>query len=307
MRIAVTGATGFLGSNVVRKLLAAPAAELLLSVRPESDLWRIEDLLPQLNVEYVDLEDHSKLERAFARFNPECVIHLAWHGVLGEARNDLSQHRNVSISTCLINLAAKTGATSWIGVGSQAEYGPWSSPIDENTPTHPTTVYGAAKLATCILAERMCKAAGLRFVWLRLFSSYGPKDHVEWMIPYLTNTLLRRGRPSLTSGEQLWDYLFVEDAADAFVSVVRNEKAEGIFNLASGETHKLRYIVELIRDMVDPTLELGFGEVPYRTDQVMRLEANISGLRTVTGWRPVTPLHEGLRRTVSWYRDAHQK
>ena len=188
-------------------------------------------------------------------------------------------------------------------MGSQAEYGPSPYPLDESAPTRPTTIYGATKMATCILSEAMCKTSGLRFAWLRLFSSYGPKDQLDWMIPYLTNALLRGERPAVTAGDQEWDYLYIEDAAEAVVKVACNPQAQGVFNLGSGHAYRLRDVIARVRDLIDPRLEIGFGEVPYGPDQVMHLRADISRLVSITGWQPRTPLDEGLRQTVSWYRD----
>jgi nucleoside-diphosphate-sugar epimerase len=195
---------------------------------------------------------------------------------------------------------------NWLGLGSQAEYGPQSRPIDESAPTRPTTLYGAAKLSVCVTAERLCDGLGVRFAWLRLFSSYGPGDHPNWMIPYLIEKLLNGERPSLTAGEQLWDYIYAADAAAAIAAVARQTAATGVFNLGSGRAEPLRRIVERIRDGIDPRLPLGFGEIPYRPDQVMRLEADISRLRAATGWAPRTPLETGLAKTIEWHRERRR-
>jgi nucleoside-diphosphate-sugar epimerase len=96
---------------------------------------------------------------------------------MGRHRNDAAQHVNVFESLRLLELALDAGARAFVGLGSQAEYGPCAARIDETAPTHPTTMYGTAKLATSLLADRMCALSGARFAWLRLFSSYGPQDH----------------------------------------------------------------------------------------------------------------------------------
>jgi nucleoside-diphosphate-sugar epimerase len=88
-------------------------------------------------------------------------------------------------------MASRLGAKDWIGLGSQAEYGPCQNKIDETTNTNPTTLYGVSKLAACKLSERLCQELGIRHSWLRLFSSYGPNDNSDWLIPYLINSLLR--------------------------------------------------------------------------------------------------------------------
>jgi nucleoside-diphosphate-sugar epimerase len=122
----------------------------------------------------------------------------------------------------------------------------------------------------------------------------------SWMIPYLIRALLRGERPALTACEQQWDYLFGPDAAEGIWSVARTN-ADGLFNLGSGHAESLRTIVETLRDAIDPKLPLGIGEVPYRPDQVMHLEADIAKLTAAAGWSPATTLSEGLKQTVAWH------
>jgi nucleoside-diphosphate-sugar epimerase len=302
MKVLLTGASGFLGSFVLKQFLAVPGTELAALVRQPAGAWRISEELPRVKVLPVGLEDGEGLESVISAFRPTHVVHLAWAGVLGRNRNDASQHVNVYQTMRLLEIALRHGARHFVGLGSQAEYGPCQARIDESTPTSPTTMYGAAKLAACVMASRMCELSGARFAWLRLFSSYGPRDNPEWMIPYLALKLLHRERPAVTAAEQLWDYIYIEDAAAAVVAAARTDSARGVFNLGSGTAPRLRDIIEMVRDAIDPGLPVGFGEVPYRPDQVMHLEADIRRLSGATGWRPGVDLAEGIRRTVDWYR-----
>jgi nucleoside-diphosphate-sugar epimerase len=124
------------------------------------------------------------------------------------------------------------------------------------------------------------------------------------LIPSVIRRLLASERPQLTSGEQKWDYLYVEDAAEAIYQAAITKRAEGIFNLSSGEAHTVRKLVEQIRNIINPSIPLGFGEIPSPLDQIMHLQADISKLREATGWTPQTSLEEGLRRTIEWSREA---
>jgi nucleoside-diphosphate-sugar epimerase len=153
-----------------------------------------------------------------------------------------------------------------------------------------------------MLSRQLCESAGTRYVWLRLLATYGPKDDPRHLIPSTILKLLAAETPSLTAGEQRWDYLYVEDAAEALYEVAMNSRAQGVFNLGSGEVWSVRRIVERIRGLIDPNLPLGFGEAPYRADQVMHLQADISKLRREIDWRPRMNMDEGLKRTVEWHR-----
>lgn len=301
MRVLVTGATGFVGSYVLRRLTADPQATVAILVRRGSLTRRIDDVRDRVVRYEADLADPQAVARAAREFKPDAVVHLAWHGVGNKLRNDESQVDNIGHSLALLRAGCEAGAKAFVGLGSQAEYGPCEGPIDEAQPTRPTTLYGAAKLSTCLLADQLCRLYGMRFAWLRLFSAYGPGDSPEWMIPSLILSLAKRRRPALTEGRQLWDYIYVTDAAEAVYQAARNPEASGVFNLGSGEARTVRHVAERIRDLVDPSLALGFGEVPYRPDQVMHLQACIDRLRAATGWQPRVPLDEGLRLTVEWY------
>jgi UDP-glucose 4-epimerase len=301
VKVLLTGASGFIGSYVLRRLLA-DGVEVGALLREPGKAWRIANDLARVRVFPAGLEDERRVDRALAEFQPTHVVHLAWSGVLGKNRNDAAQYQNAFLSMGLLDKAIENGARHFIGLGSQAEYGPCQARIDETTRTSPTTLYGAAKLSTCLMAERLCELSDVRFAWLRLFSSYGPQDSPEWLIPYLTLKLLNRERPSVTAAEQRWDYVYVDDAAAAIVDVAKAGTARGVFNLGSGSAPRLRDIIEGVRDAIDPSLPIGFGEVPYRPDQVMHLEADITRLAQATGWRPRVELPEGISRTVDWYR-----
>lgn len=301
MKVAITGASGFLGSYVLRHLVDG-GAEALVLLRDPAAAWRVRDVLPHTRVQRADLSDPGTYAQALRDFAPTHLVHLAWDGVAGKSRNDTAQWRNVAHSMQLLEAALEAGAGHFVGLGSQAEYGPCSQRIDETVATRPTTMYGAAKLATCVLAERLCATRGARFAWLRLFSSYGPMDNPDWMIPYLAATLLRGEKPKVTAAEQRWDYIYIDDAARAVDAVARRPEARGVFNLGSGTAPVLRDVIEMIRGEASPAAAIGYGEVPYRPDQVMHLEADIARLTGATGWKPAMPLAEGIRRTVDWVR-----
>ncbi len=302
MRILLTGTTGFLGSHTLKHLLQR-GYEIAVLIRPHSDTWRIEELLPHTLQITGDANHPESAAESICHFKPEAVAHLAWEGVMNSARNNPDQiYTNLPGSLKLLKIAVECGCNTWVGMGSQAEYGPAEQIITEQTPALPTTLYGASKLSTGLLTYSLCNHYLARFVWLRLFSSYGPMDQPQWMLPYLILTLLRGEKPALTEGKQLWDFIYIEDAAEAVCQAIANPDAKGVFNLGSGEARPLRETIEIVRNAINPALPLGFGETPYRPDQVMHLQADITRLKAI-GWSPQTSLEAGLARTVEWYRD----
>jgi len=129
----------------------------------------------------------------------------------------------------------------------------------------------------------------------------------SWFILSTILGLLRGERPPLTKGKQLWDFLHAGDVARAVCDVAFTATASGVFNVGSGKTVTIRSVVERIRDLVAPGAKLGFGELDYRPDQVMHLQADIRRLRSATGWQPSVTLTDGLRQTVEWYSDQRNR
>ena len=301
MRIIVTGASGFMGSHLCRDLVANGHEVAVLSRSREPR--RLQDLFGRVTFIEGELSDLAACYGPIAGFTPDAVAHLGWQGVAGRDRDAASQVDNIGWTIDLLELCRQAGARTFLGVGSQAEYGPKSEPIAPDDATRPTTIYGEAKLASARIGARLAEQHDMRFVWMRVFSVFGPDDHPYWMLPSLIGSLLRRERPALTGGDQLWDFLPVADAARAIRLCIETERASGVYNLGSGRAPRLRVTIEAVRDLVDPELALGWGELPYRHDQVMRLQADVSALRRDIGWEPAADLVLALTETVGWYRE----
>lgn len=300
MKIFITGATGFIGAAFARAAIDAAHDVSLLLRDPDS--WRIRDLSGRYRLVQASLAEAAAVRAALEEIEPEVVVHLGWAGVSGGHRNDSVQIANIGWSADLMDAATAAGTKHFISTGSQAEYGPQSGVISPDADTHPTTLYGEAKLATFRLLVRLAAIRQVRFSWLRVFSTYGAQDHPYWMIPGLIRALLAGERPALTEGRQRWDFLHVKDAAAAILSVAESSHASGVYNLGSGSAPPLRDTISMVRDAIDPSLPLGFGDVPYRPDQVMHLQADTERLNNELDWHPQIKLSDGLVDTVSWYR-----
>ena len=298
--VAITGATGFIGSAVLKELLLG-GVQVTVMLRPDSDTARLKAMEGFETLTYAHLPDKSTIDRLRAN-KPDVFIHCGWRGVGGHERNEAFQiPYNVQATTDAVELAAASGCRKWIGLGSQAEYGNQNRSLDEDAALLPTTLYGKAKLAAGTAALALCEARQIAGVWLRVFSTYGPADAPKWLIPYVIQEFLAGRAPLLTQCEQLWDYLYVADAARA-VCAAAHGTANGVFNLGSGCALPLKDYIEAIRSELATSLKPAYGAVPYRPDQVMHLEADISRLTEATGWRPTTNLREGIRATVAFER-----
>jgi UDP-glucose 4-epimerase len=301
LRIFLTGASGFVGSATLAAALA-DGHEVAAPVRPRNPGNRLIPFEGAYRRLALDLRDSPRVVEAVAEFKPDAVLHLAWWGVANSARFERGQVvENVNAAHTLAEAAGAAGVQTFIGVGSQGEYGLSPSMREDSLP-QPTTAYGAAKVATLFLTQQLCQRAGIRHAWLRLFSTYGPGDNEGWLIPMLIGEMLAGRRPRTTLGTQYWDWLYVDDVARGILAAAATPEAEGVFNLCSGEPVQVRSVVERVRDIAAPGMELVFGEIAFRSDQLMNMKADGARLRIATGWQPQIGIDEGLARTVAWRR-----
>src|SRR5262249_6833804 len=147
-------------SYVTEDLLARGHAVAVL-LRPGSDAWRLSDVLSQVHAVDGSLDDLDKLRAPLNEFAPDCVIHMAWEGVANRDRNSPAQDRNIARPVDLATLSAEAGARSFLGAGSQAEYGPYNRAISESDPARPTTLYGRAKLAAAKKTAQLAAERGM--------------------------------------------------------------------------------------------------------------------------------------------------
>lgn len=297
----VTGSTGAIGTALCQRLLKAGMTVYAVT-RPGSP--RAEEL-PKSEKLYVvpcGLEQIDTLRECISS-PADAFFHLAWEGTIGEGRNDTGlQLRNVEYALQAVQAAAKLGCKVFIGAGSQAEYGRVDGVLKPDTPCFPETGYGIAKLCAGQMSRLACEKLGIDHVWARILSVYGPHDGPMTMITGAIQTLLRGEKPKLTAGEQLWDYLYTTDAAEALYCMALHGQNGAVYPLGSGQACPLRSYVEALRDAIDPALELGFGEVPYGPRQVMHLQADIGDLQRDTGFEPKVPFAVGIKETIDWMR-----
>lgn len=297
----VTGPTGAIGVALCRRLLEAGMTVYAVT-RPGSP--RAEELPKSEKLHEVScgLEQIETLGERISS-PADVFFHLAWDGTIGEGRNDTElQLRNVEHTLQAVQTAAKLGCKVFIGAGSQAEYGRVDGVLKPDTPCFPETGYGIAKLCAGQISRLECEKLGIDHVWARILSVYGPHDGPMTMITGTIQTLLRGEKPRLTAGEQLWDYLYSDDAAEALYRMALSGQNGAVYPLGSGRAYPLWSYVEALRDAIDPTLELGFGEVPYGSRQVMHLQADIGDLQRDTGFEPKTTFEKGIRETIEWMR-----
>ena len=281
-KIIVTGATGCVGSAIVRRALAK-GMDVTCIVHQGSK--RLSNLPKDERISIVEcnLSDYASLNLGGEY---DAFIHMSWEKTFGASRDDAEvQARNIQYTLDAVQLAHRCGCSVFVGAGSQAEYGVQSVDLTPDLPVKPESGYGIAKYAAGKLSAMLCKNFGMRQCWVRILSVYGPNDGENTLISYVIRELKAGRSPELTKCEQIWDYIYADDAADAILAVAAKGVDGKSYPLGSGKGRQLSEYIEDIRNIINPTVQVKYGVKDYYPHQPMHLVADISELTEDTGWK----------------------
>lgn len=298
-KVVVTGPTGVIGTAVIKKLIEEKC-KVYAVIRRDSK--RIGNIPVNENVKVIYC-DIAELRLLPEKIGESCDIfyHFAWTGTDNPANrmNMYIQTENIRYALDAAEAAKSLGCSVFIGCGSQAEYGTGGGVMSVEREAKPVSGYGMAKLCAGQMTRVMCRQYGIRHIWSRIVSTYGPNDAPQTLISTVIKKLLAGERPSLTKCEQVWDYLYSADAAEAFWAMAEKGRDGAVYVLGNGNRITLKECVEAIRRELLSSVEIGYGDIPYYEDQVMHLEADISALTQDTGWQPSTSFAEGIKETIA--------
>lgn len=310
--VLVTGATGFLGSHLTRRLLARGHPVHVLA-RPDSDFRRLRDCRDRLTVWTGDVTDFASVREACRGAQPEAIFHLAGDTSLRAFSGDWnSVERAASVGVgglmTLLRAASEAapGLRCLVRTGGLEEYGAGPSPFVESQREAPRSPYSFAQVAGVHLSQMMQPHLPFAVVTLRPTLIYGPDQSRDFLIPGLIEALLRGRRFTLTEGRQRRDLLHVDDFVSAALAAAQDKDLRGaVLNIASGEGHAIRDIALRIAEMLDATHLLNIGGAPERVSEIFDLVGDATLARQRIDWRPEVSLEDGLARTIAWHRSKH--
>ena len=298
-KIVVTGATSMLGVAMIEECLRNDIEVVAIVHRNSKNISRLPKS-PKLQVIKMNFDE---FENYIPNFNDADVFyHFAWAATNRTERENLDiQESNIGYTLDAVRLAKKCGCQKFIFAGSQSEYGLSDKPLNRETPIRPITAYGVSKFAAGKLAEILCNSLGITFVWARILSLYGINDRENNLTYYLINCFKNNVSPVLTDCEQIWDYLYEDDAAHAFKLLGQCQTC-GVYVIGNGNGVPLKSYVETIYNLIKPNVPLIFGGKPYTKNQVMHLVADITDLKRDTGFEPQISFEEGISKIL----DSHK-
>ncbi len=307
MRVVITGPTGAIGHALIERCIKNGDEVLAICRKGSSRIAT----LPQdskVSVLELSLSDYEKYIKEADAPDVPCDVfyHFAWESTTGASRNDTdSQSLNIRYALSSVKLAHFFGCKTFIGAGSQAEYGRVEGSLKPDTPTFPENGYGIAKLCAGQLTRILCSQLGIKHIWTRILSVYGPYDGEGSMVISSLRKMIRGEEVGFTKGEQEWDYLYSADAANAMYLIAQKGIGDKIYVIGSGKTRKLMDYIYVMDKKVNPPVHPVLGAVPYADKQVMYLCADIDELTKDTGFVPTVEFEEGIEKTIQYVRDTN--
>lgn len=296
MRFVVSGASGPIGIALVDLIVQKSDSVVVLTSGSPSSYSFSESHL--IRCYQCDLESYKSF---YPDFQADVFIHMAWVG--GSARNNiLTNQISMIASVDAVNLASRIGCHSFIGIGSQAEYGVSSDLLTPRSACFPTSAFGAAKLSSMHNCSFRCSEIGLRFAWARVFSVYGPFDRKTSLVTSTINSLIAEEPVSFTKAENTWDFLHVSDAAAAIYSLAVHDRALGVYNVASGIGRPLYTFIETICSNFGLTASPFLGLLEHSSASVS-LNADVSRLRNDFGWIPLVDFDAGIKSLIAFQKE----
>lgn len=303
-RTLVTGAGGFIGSHVVRQLIAEGAEVHAMSPSVSSVFpTRLADVADRLEVVEANLTDRAAMDHVADTVQPHYVVHLAAFTHVGKSFHRVDENIQSNIQGTVNLLQALEGSYErFVYTGTSEIYGDVPVPFREDGPVNPVSPYSVSKYA----GERYCRmfhqAYGWPIVCLRPFNAYGPGQTPDRVIPEIILTALDGGDLRMTEGEQTREFNFVTDLAAGFVKALTAPGVEGeVINLGCGDDVSMRDLATTILDVMGNPIEPQFGALPYRPTEIWRMFCDSTKARTLLGWEPEVSLTDGLKQTIAWY------
>ena len=303
--VLITGASGFVGSNLLRRLITEISPKKIhVLLRRGSDTWRIKDLLPKVSVHMADLKTQSAADALVQTVRPKTIFHLATHGGYSYQQNDEQAiiDTNIVFTFHLMQACLRVGFDAFVNTGSSSEYGAKKKPMSEKDVLHPGTAYGASKAWATMYGEYLALAKKAPVVTLRPFTVYGAYEARGRLIPNIILALLNGEAPRLASPRIARDFIFIDDMIGAYIRAAERPSAGAVFNIGSGKQATIKEIFDVVRDIMEVDVDPRWDRTIGRSFDTNHWVADIRLAQRQLGWKPKTSLQNGLWETVAWFK-----
>ena len=297
--ILVVGGAGFIGINLVKKILQLGAKVTCLSLK------RKKIKLAHKNLKYIFC-DFTKINVLKKKINKQFdyVVNLGGYidhsKFFNKGRMVIDNHFLSTMN--LLTTLKRDKLKRYLQVGTCDEYGSNTSPIKENYKEDPITSYAVAKLASINLLIMLHKTENFPATALRLFLVYGPHQKNDRLIPQVISGCLKKKKFPVSKGNQLRDFCYVDDVINAILLSLTRPKALGeVFNVGSGKPVSVKFIINKISKIIKQG-KPQFNKIPFRKNESLKLYPSINKISRILGWKPKTNLNQGLVKTINYYK-----
>jgi len=301
--ILLTGAAGFIGSNLLRKLIKKKYLVHII-ISKNSDLWRIKELKNKFILHHTDLENEKEIEKIIKKIKPKTIFHLAAHGAYSFQKN-IKRIKKVNFDST-INLVENCklyGFSKFINTGSSSEYGFRNNKMSEIDLVTPNSDYATFKSAASIYCQYQALYNKLPIVTLRPFHVYGPYEDRKRLIPTLLNYLANNLNPKLVSPKISRDLIYIDDVIDIYIMTCNNSRANGeIINLASGKNTPLKKIFSVIKKETKSKVKPIWNSMEKRDWDQEYWVADIQKLKKIYTNKKLISFDLGIKKFYSWYK-----
>jgi len=304
-KVLVTGASGFIGSHLVKRLLKENA-DVHIILRKSSDLNRLSEVENKIMINYGNITDYNFVRETINTLKPKKIFHLAGYLKRDTALESLKINIKINFFGTLNILKSLQGENieRFIFISTSEGYIPGKPPFREEQRRSPVSSYSASKICAENLCELFSNTYKIPVVILRPFQVYGSGQGRGMIIPDMILSLLNDIPIKITKGEQTRDFIHIDDVVESLILAAVKKGAIGqTFNVCSGVEYKVKDLALKISNLVGGELKPIIGGLPYRKNEIWRYFGDNTRIRKKLGWKPVVPIEEGLKKTVGWYRE----
>ena len=300
--ILITGAAGFIGSNLARYFVKR-GINVNIIIKKSSNLYRLTDIINKLNVYYADIGDQKKIKTIIKKIKPKTIFHFATHGAYSD-QNDLNKIKKTILDSTfnLINECKKYKFRVFINSGSSSEYGFKNKAMSEKDLLEPNSYYSVFKSSSTLYCQYESIKSNLNITTIRPFHIYGPYERNSRLIPTLIRNMTNKKKVKLVSPKISRDLVYIDDAINFYLLVAKKYNLRGqIFNLASGKKTSIKRIYNLLKKITNYNQKNQWGSMKNRYWDQNIWYANTSLVLNKLNWKPKVTLKKGLEKTVNWY------
>ncbi len=300
----VTGGAGFIGANLIRKLLTS-GYHIHVVIEKNSPLWRLTNILSQITIHEIDISNFEKINTLVKTIKPELIFHLASYGGMPQQDDqDSIYYVNFDSTKNLVNVCKEVGFECFINTGSSSEYGMKSCPMKEDLILEPVSDYGVAKAAATQFCLKEAVSNKLPIYTVRPFSVYGDYEAPTRLIPTVLVNAIAEKPIQLSSPSYVRDFIYIEDMVDMYIAITKQlPRTHFVFNAGTGIQSSIQDVINTAQSMSDKKIIVQWNASETRPWEPKQWKADNALAQQVLNWHPHYNLAKGLKKSLTWFKN----